>query len=268
MWVSGTLSWKIGPSSSRSGTQFAHWIARFSPQMLPTWHTRWRLSRRWCQWAALWSAWSSFQCFNRKHLSLQSWSTSNNSNLPLWKEDSRWWTWFKSSTANQTAQRETRGVCINWAWHRSTRTILLMLLQTVPLCERANSAQCRCWESATSWGTTVTRNLEHQRVLSRHSAFNTNEQMVFKLESQWWFNANDVRVLDILCNFLSCFIISLSCFILRKGVICHQKIVESLLEGMQIGAGDKILLIDCLPNRQACCLYETAWTSHTWLLIY
>ena len=87
-------------------------------------------------------------------------------------------------------------------------------------------------------------------MLSRHSAFNTKLTRGIEIGSAVMIQCNG-RVKDCMmfCAFFWCFVQSLSCFLPRKGIVCHQKIVEGLLEGLEIGAGDKILLVDCLPNR-------------------
>lgn len=36
---------------------------------------------------------------------------------------------------------------------------------------------------------------------------------------------------------------------MRKGVPCHEQIVEELLSGMEMDPAAKILLVDCMPNR-------------------
>ena len=35
----------------------------------------------------------------------------------------------------------------------------------------------------------------------------------------------------------------------RKGVPCHLSLVEALLSGITLEPVDKVLLVDCLPNR-------------------
>ena len=37
----------------------------------------------------------------------------------------------------------------------------------------------------------------------------------------------------------------------RKGLPCHARILNGLLEGMEIGDTDKIIFVDVLPNRHA-----------------
>ena len=41
-----------------------------------------------------------------------------------------------------------------------------------------------------------------------------------------------------------------SSFCLRKGVACHETIVDALFGGMNMNPDDLVLLVDCLPNRQ------------------
>lgn len=41
---------------------------------------------------------------------------------------------------------------------------------------------------------------------------------------------------------------------IRKGLPCHEAIVDALLDGLEPGDDDRFILVDCLPNRRG--LYE------------
>lgn len=44
-------------------------------------------------------------------------------------------------------------------------------------------------------------------------------------------------------------IFSSSLGVARKGLIIHDAIVDAYLKGLTLGANDKVLLVDILPNR-------------------
>ena len=64
-------------------------------------------------------------------------------------------------------------------------------------------------------------------------------------------------------NKIICFIqLYCSC---RKGIPCHEQIVDGLLQNMPIGAGDRVLFLDLLPNRFLACVVKKS-VVHTFVV--
>lgn len=62
-------------------------------------------------------------------------------------------------------------------------------------------------------------------------------------------------------NKIICFIqLYCSC---RKGIPCHDQIVDGLLQNMPIGAGDRVLFLDLLPNRFLACVVKKVLFIHS-----
>ena len=50
-------------------------------------------------------------------------------------------------------------------------------------------------------------------------------------------------------TFFTLFFVIHPCHSCRKGIPCHDQIVDGLIQNIPIGAGDRVLFLDLLPNR-------------------